>query len=541
MTRQWLRLLPLAAFFAGLSSSVHAAVTPLNFTVNMSEAVNVTTTGGTPYIDIDVGGVARQAAYAGGSGTAALTFSYTPQAGDLDLDGIAVQSPVQLSGGAIADLNGNPQTSLVFTPPTTTGVKVDYPSLSMDFINNSYTLSGTSYNSFSSFLTAAGGSYTRSGTATYFDATGTMQTATANTPRFDHDPITLAAKGLLVEGTGTNYVRNSMMQGAVAGTPGTRPTNWSYTSPVGVSRQIVGTGTINGLTYIDVRFFGTSTSSSGDGVFDPEAATFIAATSGQVWTASVWMAKAPSSGNVGRAPTFSIRERDSGGSNLAATTVAPTLTSSLQRVVATRTLNNASTVYVQPTIRINVPLNESVDYTLRIAAPQIEQKGVATSFIPTTNAAATRNADAFTIPTGSWYNQAAGSAYGNVAYVSSTGTGYPMFWRFDDGTGNNRWNMFYQMSTNQVGFDGLTGNVAQQSARFSATASATVKIGAAVTTGNIRSVMNGTLSSASTNWTQPTVTRFEGGLVDNTSYKWIQQFKYYPARISDANLQLLAQ
>jgi len=42
---------------SGLTGPVHAAVTPLDFAVNMNEATVVDTGGGTPRIAIDVGGV----------------------------------------------------------------------------------------------------------------------------------------------------------------------------------------------------------------------------------------------------------------------------------------------------------------------------------------------------------------------------------------------------------------------------------------------------------------------------------------------------
>lgn len=51
--------------------------------------------------------------------------------------------------------------------------------------------------------------FTRAGTATYFDANGVMQTAAADQPRFDYDPITLACKGLLIEGGRTNLLTYS--------------------------------------------------------------------------------------------------------------------------------------------------------------------------------------------------------------------------------------------------------------------------------------------------------------------------------------------
>ena len=197
-----------------------AAPPDLNFTVNMSEAVTVNTGGGTPRIAVDVGGQTRYASYASGSGSAALTFAYAPTIGDLDLDGIALSSPVDLNGGTITDLNGNPQTDLTFTVPNTSGVKIDYPSLSMDFIYDAdgrYTLNGTAYNDLTSFLGASGGTFSRASIGTYFDSSGVLQTAPSGTPRFDHDPITHAPKGILIEESRINLQTSSQDIGS-----------WSY-------------------------------------------------------------------------------------------------------------------------------------------------------------------------------------------------------------------------------------------------------------------------------------------------------------------------
>jgi hypothetical protein len=51
--------------------------------------------------------------------------------------------------------------------------------------------------------------YTRAGNATFFDANGTIQTAGANTPRFDHNPATGESLGLLIEEARTNLLLNS--------------------------------------------------------------------------------------------------------------------------------------------------------------------------------------------------------------------------------------------------------------------------------------------------------------------------------------------
>lgn len=98
-----------------------AAAGTLPFTVTASEPVAVT---GTPRIAIDVGGITRYATYAAGSGTSALTFSYAVQPGDFDANGIALASPLELNGGAIADIAGNPVDPLSFTLPDTSALKV---------------------------------------------------------------------------------------------------------------------------------------------------------------------------------------------------------------------------------------------------------------------------------------------------------------------------------------------------------------------------------------------------------------------------------
>src|SRR5207244_1212579 len=93
----------------------------LDFTATYSENVTV---AGTPTIGLTVGVTARNASYLSGNGTTALVFRYTVQAGDTDTDGIASASPILLNGGTITDAAGN-NAGLAFTPPNTTGVRVD--------------------------------------------------------------------------------------------------------------------------------------------------------------------------------------------------------------------------------------------------------------------------------------------------------------------------------------------------------------------------------------------------------------------------------
>ena len=51
--------------------------------------------------------------------------------------------------------------------------------------------------------------FTRGSTGTFVGSNGLIQTAAVNGPRFDHDPVTLACKGLLIEEGRTNYLIHS--------------------------------------------------------------------------------------------------------------------------------------------------------------------------------------------------------------------------------------------------------------------------------------------------------------------------------------------
>jgi hypothetical protein len=51
--------------------------------------------------------------------------------------------------------------------------------------------------------------FTRASTATFVGSNGLIQTAATNIPRFDHDPVTLASRGLLIEESRTNSITGS--------------------------------------------------------------------------------------------------------------------------------------------------------------------------------------------------------------------------------------------------------------------------------------------------------------------------------------------
>jgi hypothetical protein len=273
----------------------------------------------------------------------------------------------------------------------------DLPTLNLDFVNNQFLDPRITF--------------TRTSSATYFNSSGVLTTAANNVPRFDYDPATFVPRGFSIEEQRTNSIRNNTMQGAVAGTPGTLPTNWTAATS-GLTRTVVGTGTSNGITYIDVRFAGTSTNTFAGVYF--EASNGVAATNGQTWTPSAWVSVVGgSTANITSAwlqvdqynnvPTYL--------SSLSGTNVVSLLNSTPTRYSVALTTNNASTAFIVPSFSIFFANGAAIDITLRIGLPQLEQGFSATSVIPTTNVAVTRNADTATM-TGtnfsSWFNPAEG-------------------------------------------------------------------------------------------------------------------------------------
>ena len=101
-----------------------------------------------------------------------------------------------------------------------TSVAVPAPSLALDF-----TVPGTLPPNVTS---------TRASVGTYFDSTGTMQTASANTPRWDYDPVSLALRGVLIEDSRTNLLLNSATLGTQSVT----------TTAVATTLSFYGTGTV---------------------------------------------------------------------------------------------------------------------------------------------------------------------------------------------------------------------------------------------------------------------------------------------------------
>jgi len=339
------------------------------------------------------------------------------------------------------------------------------------------------------------------------------------------------------------------MQGAVAGTPGTLPTNW-ITIGAGLgtlTQQIVGTGTSNGITYIDVRISGT-TSTISFGI-SPESNTQISAASGQNWTSSSYLARV---GGTTSNLTISQRvvERNNVGTAVAntPTNITSSLGTSLSRFSVTRTLTDATTAFVTTDVLFEFLAGAAIDITLRIGLPQLELGAFATSVIPTTTTALTRSADVASM-TGtnfsSWYNSAAGTMYAEIG-SAPVNTIAQFAYELNDGLGGGLGRIFTRRNVGSfIATAVADGGVTQADFNALATVagSATYKVASALAANDFALSLNGAAVVTDTSGTMPsTISRlFLGQNYGNSQVLngYIQRISYYPTRLANAQLQAL--
>jgi len=362
-------------------------------------------------------------------------------------------------------------------------------------------------------------------------------------PRFDYDPVTLAPRGLLIEEQRTNSIRNNTMVGAVAGTPGTLPTNWSFTGG-GLAANVIGIGSESGISYIDVQFVGTASSSSSG--FRFEATNQTAAASGQAWTGSMYIRRVAGATanfsaigvNIFGRTSANAANTDTGTtsilSELDATSIA------VNRKLHTRTLSDATTAFVSVQILFGHTIGVAVDITLRIGLPQLELGAFATSVIPTTTAAATRAADVATMVGdnfSSWYNQTEGTLFldGAVPYIVPSGN-FPTYASFNDGTANNRIDVGY-LTSGVSGLEVVSGG-ALQAGIYPAVGATARKIAGAYQVNNFAISVNGGTAATDTTGIIPVVDRMRiGDRSGVTLNGYIRRIAFYPRRLSNSELQ----
>lgn len=379
--------------------------------------------------------------------------------------------------------------------------------------------------------------FARSGnTATRTDSNGDIEVMSADTPRFDFDPSTLVCNGLLIEEARTNSLTNNTMQGAVVGTPGTLPTSW-VVGLQGLTQEIVGTGTTKGIEYIDIRLSGTTTAANP--IIQLVGSTTVAALITQTWTNSFYLAVVGGSLSNITSVAHLISERTVAGaivSNKISGNISPT--SSFVRSSYTATLTGATTAFIYGAVRLAIASGVAVDVTLRIGLPQLELGAFATSVIKTSSAAVTRNPDIATM-TGTdfsdwWYATEGGMV---IQTIPKAITGTKPAIQFDDNTANEIIALRGSAADPQLYV--VDGGVAQATLDAGTiTANTVYKLGGAWKASSFATAINGGAAVTQSSGTLPTLTQARLGS-DGTDYLngWIQNIRYWPQRLTDAEVR----
>lgn len=374
--------------------------------------------------------------------------------------------------------------------------------------------------------------------ATYFGSDGLLKTAAANVPRFDYDPSTLQARGLLIEESRTNLLLQSrdMTQAA-----------WSKTDVTPTRNQVGIDGVANTACLITEGSAGTAATLQ----------TGAAATAGSTITGSIvakrgntdWVRFGirENSGIDGGNAWFNLNTGAKGSTSAAGagTSVSSTITSlggGWYRCTITCVPNGTYTL-AYPFISSASADNSTTRVngaTYIVDCAQLEVGAFATSIITTTAATVTRAADSASM-TGtnfsSWFNASAGTFVADFVSGNYSAASMALL-AVTDGTANNRF-LLYRNTTSGVNFASYVAGVGDFTP-FT-TPALTGKIAAAYTSADKHISYNGASVVSNSVATPVGLNRLDIGNATGGSALngYIRRISYYPTRLANATLQAL--
>jgi hypothetical protein len=293
--------------------------------------------------------------------------------------------------------------------------------------------------------------FTRASTATFVGSNGLIQSAAINAARFDHDPVTLASRGLLIEESRTNLILQSEDFGTSWSAVNSTVSVNTATSPNGLvtaDKLIVNLLSVAGRLSQNTTLTGSHTFSA----FLKASEWSWAFITPSAAVGGVWFNL--SNGTIGTQQAGCVGSIVSYGNGWYRCSVTLTGT------------GVASTTRITPTNADNT--NTAGDGVSGIFAwgAQLETGAFPTSYIPTTTASVVRSADVCSI-TGSdftsFYNQSEGTLFANI---QSTGTGDRRPVAFDIGNNSQFYNFYatsvlsrYAQASGSLGSFTMAGTV----------------------------------------------------------------------------------
>ena len=380
----------------------------------------------------------------------------------------------------------------------------------------------------------------------YIPTTSTINSA----PRFDHDPTTGESLGLLVEEQRTNL----LLRSEKFETTWTRTNVAAFGSGSEVNVETAPNGT---LTADLVALTGSINSGTGfiyQDITKAATATTYTATvfaKAQDWDALLLQVNDASTNNNRANVTFSLT---TGQITTAAAAVG---TFSAASAAATSFGNGwfrASLTFTSSTetgLRIRIYPDNSTTVTsngsngIYIWGAQLEAGSFPTSYIPTTDAAATRAADVASIDSGnfsSWYRQDEGTVFAEFQPRANATAGVAYL---NAGSVNEATRIFYDSTISNYTFSVRADSVEQSSINnLGAYVLQSERISAAYKVNDLAASRNGGASVSDVSATLPTgIDRLDLGTTQGPNYLngTIRRFTYWPARLPDSTLQTITQ
>ena len=371
--------------------------------------------------------------------------------------------------------------------------------------------------------------FTRASTATFVGSNGLIQSAAINAARFDHDPVTLACKGLLIEESRTNTLIQSNDFANAAWTKSNigigSTTNLSPDGSNNATLLIAGTASVSWI-------FRSGITASGSTV------TFFAKSSGKRWavvdassgsgTAGVWFdLQNGVVGTVQSGYTASIQQFPNG----------------FYRCRVTYPSSGAGSFCV-----IGVSDNDGLFIStgngsngIILYGAQLEAGSFPTSYIPTTTASLARSADVCSITVGAFsgfYNNSAGTI---VAAASANGFASSNNAIYGVESGTTIVTRVYHRSaqTNRLSSQ-VSATILTPAANYNST-NVVYKSALAADIDGADFVIDGTQIPDAYTGSVLTADNLKfTGMSGSTSNTTISSFRYYKKRLSVAKLQTLS-
>ncbi|MVM37668.1 hypothetical protein GO730_08765 [Spirosoma sp. HMF3257] len=361
----------------------------------------------------------------------------------------------------------------------------------------------------------AGVAYARSGSATVTNSAGLLTIVGADVPRFDYDPITLAPKGILIEGSRTNF----LLQSTTFASP------WLLASAFSVeSAAISPDGTLNA----------TKVGSTGS-TFSDRGFTYAFTTLGNTYTLSVY-AKA----EVYNGLELQIK---GGTGNARFNLKSGTVTTLVDGKAGIEPVGNgwyrcwvtsASSMIGEVVLQImawdSAIATPNGAGGIYVYGPQMEVGSFATSYIPTLTMAVTRNADDVNLSNVAWFSRTAGTILATFRQLQVGGVGP---------TGING---IYEIANLRAGAGSNFTQVLQRGTSVKAELTSRTKIAGSYNVATIAGTANGGVVSSASDETPITLpTNLVLGKGSGVDYLngHLESFSFYPYQAVTADLRSL--